>query len=329
MTKPNHPPTVHLPWWRWSVPCIWAGAFLTGKAALDELSPDTVTFVRFAITVLGGAVVLRPSIVETFAARPDRWQWGAIALLALTGGVAYHVTFYAGLARTQPPIASVVIATNPILTTLGAVVFLRDRRSIVALFIGLTLAFTGSVLLAMDKPFPGIAALGPDGASLGLVDRLVNGWGLGETLCLIASFSWAVFAVLMQHFRAGLLANLPGTGVTFLVYALTALALLPIVITSGGIRAIPDMSPAAWGCMLYLGLLATVFAYTVYNAGLDRVGSSRVSQVTYAVPALATLLTIALVPSFDPSWRTWIGLAFVTCGLIVSDGRLWQRVMRN
>lgn len=310
-----------MPWWMWFVPCLWAGAFLTGAAALRRLSPDMVTFLRFAITAAGGAIVLRRPVARVFASRPTARQWSAILVLALIGGVGYHVTFYAGLARSQPPIASVVIATNPILTTLGAALFLRDRRPTRGLFVGLFLAFVGVVLLAMDKP-------AHDDATLSFIDRFTRGWGWGETLCLIASLSWATYALLMQRFRTTLLASLPGAGVTYFIYLFTALCTLPIVLATGSIAGIGTMTIGDWGCLVYLGLIATVIAYTLYNAALDRVGSARVSQVTYAVPALTTLLSLHFVPDFEPHWRTWAGLVTVTIGLVVSDGRVAARMRR-
>lgn len=300
------------------VPCLWAGAFLTGSAALVRLSPETVSFLRFAVTIVAGAAVLRRPLIATIRARPDLKQWGAMLLLALLGGVTYHIVFYAGLARTQPPIASVVIATNPILTALGAALVFRHHRPARSLWIGLACAFVGVILLAMDKPIDLASRSAPATSFLG---RLAGGWGLGETLCLVASLAWAAFAILMQRFRSGLLSPFPGAGVTVLVYALTAILLLPIVILTGGIAEIAVMTIGDWGCMLYLGVVATVIAYTLYNAGLDRVGSARVSQVTYAVPALTTILSLWFVASFDPTASTWSGLALVTIGLLVSDGR--------
>lgn len=298
----------------WIVPCLWAGAFLTGASALRTLSADTVSFLRFAVTVAGGAIVLRRPAIALVRARPTRQAWIAIVFLALVGGVAYHVLFYLGLSRSEPPIASVVIATNPMLTALGCALFLRDRRPTRALFAGLVLAFSGAICLAADHP----SLRGSGGSFLA---RVVQGWGIGETLCLAASCSWAVFAVSMQRFRSGVLRGLPSVGVTFAVYALTAIILLPVVLATGDIGEIPDMSAGQWGCVLYLGLVATVIAYTMYNAAIDRVGSARVSQVTYAVPTLTMLLSIVF-RGFVPAGATWLGLGLVTVGLVVSDGRV-------
>lgn len=299
----------------WLVPMLWAGAFLTGSAALKQLSPGMVSFLRFAVTVAGGSVVLGRPGLAVLRACPKPRAWAALLTLAIFGGLLYHVVFYAGLAATQPPVASVVIATNPILTTLGAAIFLRTRRPTLGLFVGLAFAFSGVVLLAADKPMAG-------DAEAGFLARIVAGWGRGETLCLVASASWAIFAVLLQHFRTTALAGLPSAGVTYIVYVLTTILLLPCLFFPGAASSLAAMTLPGWGCMLYLGVGSTVIAYTLYNAALDRVGSARVSQITYAVPALTTLLSLWLVPDFHPGWRTWCGLGLVTIGLVVSEGRL-------
>jgi drug/metabolite transporter (DMT)-like permease len=313
----KHPATdaeLHLPWWMWIVPALWAGAFLTGASALLHLSADTVSFLRFAITIAGGAVVFRGPIRTVVRARPTVSAWLALALLAAVGGVAYHLLFYLGLARARPPIASVVIATNPMLTALGCAIFLRDRKPTVALLVGLTLAFAGAVCIAADQPSR--SALGES-----TWFNALSGWGLGETLCLLASLSWATYAVLLQHFRGGLLNGLTSAGVTYFVYLITTVLLLPIVVASGGVREIPSMTANEWSCLLYLGLIATVIAYTLYNAAIDRVGSARASQVTYAVPTLTTVLSMVFV-EYVPGRSAVLGLVLVTVGLVVSDGRI-------
>ncbi len=303
------------PLWMWIIPCLWAGAFLTGAAALQRLSADTVSFLRFAVTVVFGLVLLWRPIRATLAARLTSAQWGAILLLATFGGVLYHVAFYYGLARSAPPIASVVIAMNPILTTIAAAIVMRHRRPTAILFIGLAFAFAGVLALAADKT----RAIGAADASMW--ERILSGWGEGETFCLIAACAWSVYALLLQRFREGVLAGLPSAGVTYLTYAVTAAMLLPVVIATGGVAEIPTMDTREWGCVLYIGVLSTVVAYTMYNVVLDRIGAARTSQLTYVVPALTTLLTVVLLHTFEPTWRTALGIVLVTTGLVVSDGR--------
>lgn len=111
-----------------------------------------------------------------------------------------------------------------------------------------------------------------------------------------------------------------------LVYLVTTLALAPVVVVRGGVAEIAAMSGTAWLCMLYIGVLSTVVAYTLYNVVLDRIGAARTAQLTYAVPALTTGLALLLVPSFEPTWRTWLGLACVTLGLVIADGRVARRI---
>jgi drug/metabolite transporter (DMT)-like permease len=285
-----------MPWWLWLVPVLWAGAFLVGSAALNELDFGLVSFLRFAVTVACGVPVFGRAALAVVRARPGRRAWAAIVVLSLTGGAGYHLLFYAGLARTAAPVAAIIIATNPLFTALGAAFFLKDRRATPAMAVGLCLAFLGALLLSVDK------AGGP----------LVAGWGWGETLCLLAAMLWASSTVLLQRFRATVLKGLPGPGVTYLGYVVTALLLAPFAVGA----ELSSISFKAWSCLLYIGLLSTLLAYTLFNLGVDRVGSARTSQVAYAVPALTTLLSVALVPTFHPGWLTWAGLVLVTGGLV-------------
>jgi drug/metabolite transporter (DMT)-like permease len=185
--------------------------------------------------------------------------------------------------------------------------FLKDRKPTASLFFGLALAFAGALLLAADKPIKATDS---------------TGWGLGETLCLSASLSWAASTVLLQHFRSTVLRGLPSAGLTYLGYAVTALLLLPIALAQGAAEQLPRVSVNACGCLAYIGLMSTVLAYTLFNAGVDRAGSARASHVTYAVPALTTLLSLGLLPEFHPTYRTWVGLLLVTLGLVISEGSL-------
>lgn len=296
----------------WLVPVLWAGAFLTGSVALSELTPSLVAFLRFGITVVGGAVLFAQPAWSIVRSRPSARVWLAIALLSLLSGVVYHLLFYAGLARTEAPVASIIIATNPLFTTLGVALFLKDRKPTSSLFIGLVLAFAGALLLASDKPLKGAG----------------SGWGWGETLCLGASLSWSAGTVLLQHLRATVLRGLPSAGVTYLGYVMTAVLLLPLALAEGAVAQLPTVSLNAWSCLAYIGLMSTVLAYTLFNLGVDRAGSARASHVTYAVPALTTVLALWLVPQFQPTYRTWAGLVLVTVGLVVSEGTLLTMVVR-
>jgi drug/metabolite transporter (DMT)-like permease len=251
----------------WLVPALWAGAFLTGASALRDLSPTLVAFLRFAITVVGGAALFGRPAWAVLRARPGARAWLAIGVLSLTSGVVYHLLFYTGLARTPAPVAAIIIATNPIFTTLGVALFLKGRMPTLRLISGLLLAFAGAVSLSAEKQSVGA------------------GVGLGEALCLGASVTWAAASVLLEHFRSTVLKGLPSAGVTYLGYTATAALLLPLAIAQGALHQLPTVSVGAWVCLAYIGLISTVLAYTLFNAGVDRAGSARASNVASAVPA--------------------------------------------
>lgn len=306
------PTPARLPPWLWLVPVLWSGAFLTGDRALRALSPATVSFARFAIAAVVAAPILGPSLRGALRQGVSAAAWRAIALLCAVGGVLYHLLFYAGLSRSTGPVASVIIAMIPIFTALGSALFLRDRRVGLAQLAGVALAFAGVCSLASDKP----------GLAGGLAFRLAHSWGAGESLCLLAAAAWSAYVLLLQHLRAGPLRALPGGAVTLLHYALTALGTLPFALADGGLRALAAADGTTWLCLAYVGVASTVAAYTLYNAALDRVGSARVAQVAYLVPALTTGLSWMLHRDAHFTARTALGLSLVALGLLTADGAL-------
>jgi len=159
----------------WIIPCLWAGAFLTGATALERLSADTLSFLRFAVTMVVGVPLLwRPLRATLGAMRTSptaRRQWQALLVLAIVGGVLSHVAFNYGLARTEAPVASVLIALNPIFTTIAATLLARTQRPTIALFVGLILAFAGVLALAADK------ALADGDGRLGFIETIWKSWG--------------------------------------------------------------------------------------------------------------------------------------------------------
>jgi len=94
---------------------IWGATFVATKIALQEASPATVVWLRFALglVVLGVAAARRRQL-----APPERHDWGYFALLGLVG-VAFHQWLQAnGLKTAQATTTAWIVATTPIFIAL-------------------------------------------------------------------------------------------------------------------------------------------------------------------------------------------------------------------
>ncbi len=241
-----------------------------GKLAMSPaygVSPRALAMSR----ILGGAV----AFASVSAAR--RARGGAspkavrsvrdvaeLAALALFGIVLNQALFLAGLRKTSPVSATLLVATIPVFIAIVAAVSGRDR---------LTPRGLAGVALAIL----GIAA--------------ITGFALpasGDLLVLLNSLSYAVYVV----FAKGPLARHGTATVVAWVFGLGAVLFAPF----GGpalIREAPGWSAGAIGLVAFVVLVPTVFAYGLNAWALRRATPTLVAVYVYLQPLVVTALAWA------------------------------------
>ncbi|MBI1855460.1 MAG: DMT family transporter [Chloroflexi bacterium] len=90
---------------------VWGGTFIATKIALQEVSPATIVWLRFAmgVVILGAAVLIRKQF-----AIPQKSEWLYFALLGFIG-VTFHQWLQAtGLQTAQATTTAWIVATTPV-----------------------------------------------------------------------------------------------------------------------------------------------------------------------------------------------------------------------
>jgi drug/metabolite transporter (DMT)-like permease len=178
-----------------------------------------------------------------------------------------------GLARTSASNGSLLLAAEPLLTVLLALVVLRERltrRAAVALAAGLA----GGALVAFQ---PGTTARGGDML-------------LGNVLVLFAVVAAAVFVVATRRF------NDDGDGLAASAWQSVGgtLSVVPFVAANwatGGSR-LGTAGTTGWlACLAVLGCGAV--AGVAFNRGIARVPATRASQLANLTPVVGTLAAVA------------------------------------
>ena len=241
----------------------------TGTAqALGPDASDPLTVGAGRMLVGGLALVLVARWLRTGAARRGV-SWPAVAVVVM-GTAAYQPLFFAAVKETGVAIGTIVaIGSAPVIT--GAVEWLLQRERPSRLWLPATcLAIAGCALILL----PGEAA---EVASGGVV--LALGAGLSYAAFTLAGKSllhrdWAPADVAAVGFGGG------------------AVVLLPLLV----------LGDNAWlgaadgvALVLYLGLIPTALAYTLFFRGLSILASSRVTTLTLAEPLTAATLGIVVV----------------------------------
>jgi O-acetylserine/cysteine efflux transporter len=201
---------------------------------------------------------------------PWRWVW----LVAATLGVAQFGLLFTGMAAGMPPgLTSLVVQTQAVFTAVFAMVFIGERmsRGQVA---GLTVAFGGVVLIGVD-----LGATSPVGAFL---------------LVLGAAAGWGASNVAVRRVR-------PPDTLRFMVWV-SALAVPPLLVLSAIIEgpqrdlaALRDISWAAVGSVLFVGLIATVFGFGVWGYLIRTYSASTVAPFSLLVPVFGVASAAVLL----------------------------------
>ncbi|WP_368496980.1 EamA family transporter [Herbiconiux sp. A18JL235] len=87
---------------------------------------------------------------------------------------------------------------------------------------------------------------------------------------------------------------------------------LAVVALVVGVPAVTEV--AAWGVLLYIGLIPTAVGYLLYARGLRHVSASTASLLTLFEPVVATLLGVFLIGEVL-SPVGWVGLGLAMAGL--------------
>jgi drug/metabolite transporter (DMT)-like permease len=278
----------------WAAGLIWGTSFLWIKIAVSEVSPFVLVGFRTLFGTLGmlGIIFLNKKLKLTW--RSLRPWLGIFAFIGFINVALPFVLISWGEQYIPSGIASVMNSTTPLFTIILATIFLKDDRLTLPKALGLLTGFGGVVLLFL-----------PELSS----SRIENLLGLGAVL--VASASYAASGIVIKRKVHGLASELQ----VFLQYAFAVLMIWGITLGVERPVILPAL-PLTWTALLWLGLLGSSLASSLYFTLLHSVGPTRASTVTY-VPPLVGLLLGAIFLGESLGWQTLIGGALIVIGIML------------
>ena len=254
-------------------PLFWAGNALVGRAVVGQVPPLALAFWRWVIAL---ALAL-PFTWREIAANAAmlRRRWPVVAGLALTSVGAYNTLLYLAVQTTTAINATLVGASMPLMILVMAAIWLGEPigwRQIAGILVSLAGLVT---VVTHGEP------------ALLLSLRLTPGDGL----MLLATFSWAIYSVMLKRYPLAI----GGLALLTVLMAVGLLAILPFYLweLASGLHIQPGwQAPAA---ILYTALVASLAAYTLWNRGVAEIGATLAGQYTYLLPMFTALLAVALL----------------------------------
>ncbi|MBB4378319.1 Permease of the drug/metabolite transporter (DMT) superfamily [Bradyrhizobium sp. Rc3b] len=281
---------------------LWGGSFFFNGAALRELPPLTLVFLRVA---LGAAMLLPLLRMQGISFPRGTTGWKPFVAIGLLNNAIPFSLIVIGQTFIPSGLASILNATTPLFTVL-------------------VMAAAGEEALHIRR----VA-----GVALGLVGVIIlRGWGLetrpgqglGILLCLGGALSYGFAALAARR----MLKDSPPLGTaTFQLMASTVMmAIIAGVVEQPWRLAVPGV--ATWSAVLGLAALSTALAYIVFFQIIRRSGATNVMLVTLLIPVTAILLGW-LVLGEPISMREIAGAIVIGSALLVIDGRILNLLRRS
>lgn len=249
---------------------IWGTTLISTKILIyNGLTPTEIFFFRFLMAYLCiWFFSPKKFLSENWK---DEFYFG---LLGLFGGSLYFITENMALGITQASNVSLILCTAPLLTALLSFLINRkNEKPTTKLMYGSLLAIIGVTLVIFNGSF--ILKLNP----------------LGDFLTVAAAFSWAFYSLILRKMEN----RYPILFITRKVFFYGIITLVPFFIyepISIDLKIL--FRPVVYINLLFLGIIASMLCFFMWNTAVKNLGVIRTSNYIYIVP-LVTLITSAAI----------------------------------
>ncbi|MBY0508593.1 MAG: DMT family transporter [Rhodospirillaceae bacterium] len=285
-------------------PAIWASLIVVGTEAMVAVPPLALTVASWFIA----ALTLLPLAISEMRGRLGQLAIEApwILMLGVTGTTGFQYLWFEGLSRANPVNVAILTPTLPVFVAVAACLLLKELRGW-AVFSGAVLILFATLLLATEAQ----------------PDRLLSlRLGSGELLILAAN-------VLMTVYTIGLRLRPTRLPAILFLWAVITAGLAPLLLIAA---LVPGIWPGTDGvsrhvpALIYLGVVAYVIAYLLWNYSVTVNGAALSGLFLYLQPILGIALA-ALYLDLPVHWYHAASISLALLGLMcVLD---WREVLRR
>ena len=267
---------------------VWGLSFIATKRALVEVSPVVIVFIRQILGILFLAFVIIKQ-KKSFSVNLKKEKW----IIALAAIACFHLWIQVtGLQWTTASHTGWIVGITPVFMVIMGLVFFNEKVTFTQTT-GIIISFLGLIFLVSKGDFTSL-------------DFIKN---KGDLLIITSSVTWSVYSLASK--KATL--TLSPVTTTFYLFVIVALIIAPFTINQKNISDVVNLSFGGWGSILFLGILCSGVAYTLWAQALSEMDASRVGAFLYIEPFV----------TFFGSWfllNEQISILTLTSGLIIIGG---------
>lgn len=272
---------------------VWGTTFISSKLLLEAgLTPASIMTLRFIIAYIGLLPFWRSKLFAN-TLRDELWM----VVLGITGGSLYFLLENSALLYTQASNVAIIIASTPLLTTLAVHLISRQEKANKWLYACSMLSMAGVVLVVYNGEF--VLKLNP----------------LGDILTLGAAVMWVIYSIVILRVER----RYSTLMITRKIFFYGILTLLPYFLYEPWPTDLQIYKqPVVIWNMLFLGLVASLLCYWLWNIVLKELGAIRSTNYLYLNPVVA-MITAYIVLDEQINHLTIIGTALILLGVYLLE----------
>jgi len=269
---------------------FWSGAFIAGKLSVPFIPTFTLTFLRFFIATTILYFVVKSKDKSNY--KLNKKDIPIFLFTGIVGMFGYHVFFFTALKYTTAINSSLIGSTNPILTTILCIIFLKDKITFKRA-LGILLSFTGVFLTITNTNLSTMQTLSLN---------------KGDLLMLIAVCLWAAYSV----FSKVVLHKFTPLILTFYSFLFCSIFLIPFVIYEQPWTFITGVPYYSLLAVVYMSIFASVIGYLVQQISIKQIGPSKTSIFINLVPIFSIILSVTILKESISVIKLFTALLIIT-----------------
>ncbi len=268
---------------------IWGSAFFNIKIATYSYEPITLALVRVIFASIPLILLCRFKKIK-IEAFDDNWK--LYALIGLCNISIPFVLIAIGTSMINSYLAAILMSTTPLSGSILAHFFLKDERLSVPKSLGVLIGFSGIILLFFDKV-------------------IINSENyLYALITILGSTFYCIGGLLTLKLK-----NKKNENVTTSTTLWSVIFLLPFsLIFETPWKANPTLASTI--SLLYLGVVATGFAWLIRFRILTVNGLVFQTQVAYLIPIFGIFFGYFLMNEII-TWRVLVSLVIILSGIYI------------
>ncbi|MBQ9888026.1 MAG: DMT family transporter [Bacteroidales bacterium] len=273
---------------------IWGETFVSSKVLLDNgMRPADIFFYRFLLAYI---CIWFFSPKKLFA---DSWKDEArMFLLGIFGGSMYFLTENTALSYSTASNVGILVSSAPLITAIAAAFFYKDERMNSRQVGGSLLAFVGMVMVVLNGKF------------------ILHLNTLGDSLALAAAICWTFYSLILK----GTSERYSTVFITRKVFFYGLVTMIPYFLFISPLNPDPAIlsHPQVYGNLIYLGLVASLICFLVWNKVVTVLGTVRTMNLIYTQPFF-TMLFSYLILSERITWMAIAGALLISIGMFFAE----------